>query len=86
MSWGLKNEALKTIYKEAVLTLLLYGAPVWIEATIYECNRQKYIRVQRLMNLRISKTFRTTSSETLCILAGLTPFTIKTEEASNYTI
>jgi hypothetical protein len=80
ISWGLKHEALKTIYKEAVLPLPLYGAPVWIEAMKYEYNRQKYIRVQRLMNLRIAKAFRT-SSEAPCILAGLTPITIKTEEA-----
>jgi hypothetical protein len=33
------------------------------------------------MNLRIAKAFRTTSNEALCILAGLTPIVIKTEEA-----
>jgi len=33
------------------------------------------------MNLRIVKAFRTTSSEALCILAGLTSIIIKTEEA-----
>ena len=30
--WGLKHEALTTIYNGAILPLLLYGAPVWIEA------------------------------------------------------
>jgi len=47
----------------------------------YEYNRLKYIRVQRLTNIRIAKAFRTTSSEALCILAGMTPIIIKTEEA-----
>jgi len=47
----------------------------------YAYNRRMYIRVQRLMNLRIAKAFRTTSNEALCILAGLTPIVIKTEEA-----
>jgi hypothetical protein len=32
ISWVLKHEALKIIYKVAILPLLLYGAPVWIEA------------------------------------------------------
>ena len=32
VSWGLKYKALKTIYKGAILPLLLYGVPVWIEA------------------------------------------------------
>ena len=81
ISWGLKHEALKMIYKGAVLTLLLYGAPVWIEGMKYEYNRQKYIKVQRLMKLRIAKAFCATSSEALCILAGFTPIVIKTEEA-----
>ena len=47
VSWGLKHEALKTIFKTAILPLLLYGAPVWLEAMKYEYNRLKYITVQR---------------------------------------
>jgi hypothetical protein len=46
----------------------------------YEYNRLKYISVQRLINIRIVKAFRTTSSEALCILAGTTPVIIKIEE------
>jgi len=67
--WGLKHETLTTIYNGAILPLLLYGAPVWIEALKYEFNRRKYNRVQRLMNLLIAKAYRTTSREALCILA-----------------
>jgi hypothetical protein len=49
-------------------------------------NRLKYVRIQRLMNIKIAKAFRT-SSEALCILAGTTPIIIKTEEAAKqYTI
>ena len=80
--WGLKHESLTTIYKGAVLPLLLYDAPVWLEALRYEFNRRKYNRVQRLMNLPIAKAYRTTSSEELCILAGPTPIIIKAEEAA----
>jgi hypothetical protein len=29
ITWGLKHEALKTIYTGGILPLLLYGAPVW---------------------------------------------------------
>jgi hypothetical protein len=29
ISWGLKHEALKTIYTGGTLQLILYGAPVW---------------------------------------------------------
>jgi len=29
VTWGLKHEALKTIYTGGILPLILYGAPVW---------------------------------------------------------
>ena len=54
-TWALKHEALKTIYKGAILPLLLYGAPVWNEAMKYEYNKRKYIGVQRLMNIKNSQ-------------------------------
>jgi ribonuclease HI len=79
-SWGLSHVALHTIYKGAILPLLLYGAPVWIEALRKECNKTIYNRVQSLINIKIAKAFRTTSNEALCILTGLTPIVIKAEE------
>jgi len=36
ISWGLRHEVLKTIYRGAILPLLLYGAPFWIDA-MYVC-------------------------------------------------
>ena len=65
LSWGIKHAAIETIYKGAILPLLTYGAPAWIDAMKYEHNRQKYIRVQRLINIRMAKAYRTTSSEAL---------------------
>jgi hypothetical protein len=69
-----------TIYKGAIPPLLTYGAPVWIDAMIYEHNRKKYIRVQRLINIRMAKAYRTTSSKALCMTTGMTPKHIKLEE------
>jgi late competence protein required for DNA uptake (superfamily II DNA/RNA helicase) len=60
---------------------LLYGAPVWIYAMKYTCNRRKYIRAQRMINLRIAKAFCTTSNKALCIVADTTSILLKTEEA-----
>jgi len=80
LSWGIKNAAIETIYKGAILPLLTYGAPVWIDAMKYKHNRQKYIRVQRLINIKIAKAYRTTSSEALYVLTGMTPINIKLEE------
>ena len=47
----------------------------------FEYNRLKYIRIQRLMNIKIPKAFRITSTEALCMLAGTTPIIIRTKEA-----
>jgi hypothetical protein len=80
LSWGLKNEVIATMYKGAILPLLTYGAPVWIDAMKYKHNTQKYIRVQQIINLKMARTYRTTSSEVLCILTGMFPITLKLEE------
>jgi len=81
ITWELKHEAFKTIYKGAIVPILLYGAPVWTEAMKYAHNRLKYIRVQRFMNMVMAKAFLITSSETLCIVTRITPIIIRTEEA-----
>jgi len=47
------------------------------------CNRTLYSRVQRLMNIKIAKAYRTTSNDALCILTGNAPVELKTEEAAN---
>jgi len=41
----------------------------------------KLIRVQRLINIKISKANRTVTKEALCMLTELTPIVIKIEEA-----
>jgi len=79
MTCGLKNEAVSTMYKGAILPLLMYGAPTWSEAMKCEHNRHKYVRVQRLINLKMARAYRTTSNEALCILTGITPLILKLE-------
>jgi len=83
LNWGLKQEALNTIYKGAILPLILYGAPVWIMAMEKNCNRTLYSRVQRHINIKIAKAYRTTSNDALCILTGNAPVELKAEEAAN---
>ena len=80
LEWGLKYGALRTIYTGAILPLLSYAAPVWSKAMTKKFNQKRITRVQRLMNIRISKAFRTTSNEALCVLTGLAPITIELQE------
>jgi RNA binding protein fox-1 len=77
LSGGPKHAALKTIYTGGILPLLLYGAPVWKKAIYKASYKSKLIRVQRLINIRIAKSYRTVSNEALCILTGLTPKPLK---------
>jgi hypothetical protein len=81
ITWGLRHEVLEMIYEGAILPLLMYGAPVWIDAIKYTYNRRKYIRAQRMINLRIAKAFCTTSNEAMCIVADTTPILLKIAEA-----
>jgi len=78
---GLHHEALQTIYKGTILTLLLYGDIIWAEAVRFEYNRLKYISVQSLMNFKITKTFGTTSTEALSMPAGTASIIIRMEES-----
>jgi len=80
MTRRIKHAAMDTIYKGAILPLLTYGAPGWIEAMNHEYNRRKYsTEVQRLVNTGMAKAYRTTSTEALCMLTA-TPIIIKLEE------
>ena len=72
INWGLGHKALKTIYAGAILPLLLYGAPVWIRAMEKGKYKNKISRVQRLINIKMAKAYRTVSSEALCVVTGMT--------------
>jgi len=80
LNWGLNHNALKTIHLGAILPLLLYGVPVWVKAITLNSYKDKILRVQRIINIKIAKAYRKTSNEALCVLTGLTPIAIKIEE------
>jgi len=42
------------------------------------------VRIQRLINIRIAKAYRSVSNEALCVIAGIRPIHIKIEEAGRY--
>src|SRR5215510_10542330 len=74
--WGLGNKSLKNIYEEALIPILIYGAPVWEEAAGKHRNLHKLQRVQRLMNIKIAKAYRTISYSASCLIAGVPPIAI----------
>ena len=54
---------------------------MWINVMEIKICESKLIRVQRLINIKMAKAYRTVSHEALCILTGMTPIEIKIEEA-----
>ena len=77
INWGLRHDVLRIIYKGAILPILAYGSPIWIECLKKKHNAVKLKRVQRLINIKIAKAYRTTSHEALCVLTGITPILIE---------
>jgi hypothetical protein len=67
INWGLRQNVLRIIYTGAILPILSYGAPVWIEGLQRKHNSTKLKRVQRLINIKIARAYHTTSFEALCI-------------------
>ena len=62
------------------MPLIMYGVPVWIVAMAKKCNKILYTIVQRLMNIKIAKTYQTTFGVALRVLTGITPIEIKVAE------
>ena len=79
---GLKHTALKTIYAVGILPLILNGSPVWKGVLDITCYKSKSIRVQRLINIRIAKAYRTVTNEALCVITGLIPINLQKGESS----
>ena len=53
LQWGLGHKALKTIYEGAVVLILTYRAPIWVEAIRKTKNLTKYKRIKILMNINL---------------------------------
>ena len=89
LQWGLGNKALKTIYEGTLIPLINYGAPVWEEAAAKQTkkNIRMLQRVQRMINIKIAKAYKTISFEISCVMAGVPLIGLVIEEkASRYKI
>jgi hypothetical protein len=80
LQWGLGHKGLKTIYEGAVVPILKYGAPIWVEAIRKNKTLTKYKRIQRLINIKIAKAYQTISYAASCVIAGARPIHITIEQ------
>jgi hypothetical protein len=67
------------IYLGAIPPILSYGAQVWVDSLQRNSNASKLRRIHRLTNIKITKAYRTTLHESLCMLTGITPVIIELE-------
>jgi hypothetical protein len=80
LQWGLGHKALKTIYEGAVVPILTYRAPMWVEAIRKNRNLTKYKRIQKLINIKIAKAYQTISYDASCVIAGVRTMQITIEQ------
>ena len=77
---GFRAQSSQTTYEGAVVPILTYGAPIWVEAIRKNKNLAKYKRIQRLLNIKIAKVYRTISYDATCSIAGIRPIKITLEQ------
>ena len=66
----LRSQSFKNTLHRGIQPFLLHGAPVWAE-TVEKARYSKMLTgVQRLINIKIAKAYRTVSNEALCIITG----------------
>lgn len=63
----------RVLYASVVQSVILYVAPIWLNAMGKTIHRQILLRVQRKAALLIARVCRTASSKTLLVLARTLP-------------
>jgi ribonuclease HI len=71
--YGLNDKALEVIYKGAVVPIIAYACPVWIQCIDYQYIKKPLESIQRLIGLRLCRAYKTVSSNALNIIANLMP-------------
>ena len=80
LKWGMGYRAQKVVYTGAIEPILTYRAPIREKNLTKQTNLRKYHRVQRMMNIKIAKAFRTLPYEASCVLACVRPIRLAMEE------
>jgi Reverse transcriptase (RNA-dependent DNA polymerase)/Endonuclease-reverse transcriptase len=69
----------RRVLATAVYSVVLYACPAWERAMRHDRNRARIERVQRVINIKVTQAYRTTSSSALCVIAGYPPAALMTE-------
>ena len=77
---GGPREAVRQLYLNVTLSILLYGAPVWAESMKVLYRSKEMVQMQRKAAMRCVCAYRTVSTEAVCILARTPPIDLLAEE------
>lgn len=59
---------------------MLYAAPIWASALVFEVNKKKMLKPQRLMAKRVACAYKTVSTNAILVVAGMLPLHIMVSE------
>ncbi|XP_035228292.1 uncharacterized protein LOC118200430 [Stegodyphus dumicola] len=81
--WGLNPYIQKTLYTTVAEKVITYGAAVW-SAPMQGRKVKHLLSIQRPFLLNVTKAFRTSPTNALCVLAGLLPLHLSVEKEAAY--
>lgn len=68
--WGISSAIMETMYNGIFLPVAAYAAAGWVDK-VNSYHRKQLTQAQRYALLRVTKAYRTISSEALCVIAGV---------------
>ncbi|KAI4472916.1 hypothetical protein M0802_016427 [Mischocyttarus mexicanus] len=81
-NWGLSTNTMKAIYKGVFVPIISYAAAGWADK-INVHHKRRLTQAQRYALIRVTKAYRTISTDALCIIAGATPIDLLLVEIRN---
>lgn len=78
-TWGLKYPMLKLYYNTIFIPTIAYAVGAWGDRIDSRCARQ-ILSIQRFMLLRLTKAYRTASSNALQVIAGVPPLDLELKQ------
>ncbi len=79
-NYGLDSRALHTIYTGAILPTIGYGISVWVEKIDKKYMIKIFQQIQRLIAIRLTKSYKTVSNNALNIIANFIPIDLWLKE------
>ncbi|KAI4473628.1 hypothetical protein M0802_016017 [Mischocyttarus mexicanus] len=81
-NWGFSTKTMKAIYKGVFVPIISYAAAGWADK-INVYHKRRLTQAQRYALIRVTKAYRTISTDAVCIIAGVTPIDLLLVEIRN---